>query len=281
MAFVYKPLPHQRSIRLLQLLPGSRDDPIQCFLFPADLDRNCLGYEAISYAWGDVTDQKSIICDRCVVSITRSLFEALQCFRYVGAARIVWADALCIDQQNTVEKNVQVQLMHLIYRCATKAIIWLGLEIDEVVQAVLNALCQYLCGLNSGESYAYKVGDQVIAEFRRKQSLSFDPETGEIDALGRICSCSWFSRGWVIQEAALCSEADVFWGQAQIPFEWIGTAASEAFADPSRSHLLMNSDGFPKVYNCILIYKAKQYQDRQKHPEPQTSFFFLLTSSDR
>ena len=40
----------------------------------------------------------------------------------------LWADAVCIDQKNPAEKNVQVPLMGLIYRKAVRVVVWLGIE---------------------------------------------------------------------------------------------------------------------------------------------------------
>jgi hypothetical protein len=40
--------------------------------------------------------------------------------------RIIWADAVCIDQQNNAEKEQQVQRMAEIYSKASRVIVWLG-----------------------------------------------------------------------------------------------------------------------------------------------------------
>src|SRR5205085_4347622 len=42
-----------------------------------------------------------------------------------------WVDALCIDQNNTVEKNSQVAKMKDIYERSTKIVVWLGYEDDD------------------------------------------------------------------------------------------------------------------------------------------------------
>jgi hypothetical protein len=40
--------------------------------------------------------------------------------------RIIWADTVCIDQENLRERVIQVQSMVVIYAKATRALIWLG-----------------------------------------------------------------------------------------------------------------------------------------------------------
>jgi hypothetical protein len=84
------------SIRLIALQPGSGDDPIECTL--STLDLNTVGpkeagpYETISYVWGDPEKRGKMLCDGTPISVTKSLFEALQVFRYPlgGGVRLLW-----------------------------------------------------------------------------------------------------------------------------------------------------------------------------------------------
>ncbi|KAF2830990.1 hypothetical protein CC86DRAFT_283023, partial [Ophiobolus disseminans] len=125
--YEYEPLQSPQHIRLLRLAPGNEDAPSQCSLLQVDssLDQS---YEAISYAWGDAKDRESIICDGKYLAITRNLFEVFCSFRSPLEPRCLWADAICIDQQNVKERNAQVQLMASIYSKATKVLLWVGNE---------------------------------------------------------------------------------------------------------------------------------------------------------
>jgi hypothetical protein len=40
--------------------------------------------------------------------------------------RVLWIDAICIDQTNQKEKEYQIQFMAQIYSQATHVIVWLG-----------------------------------------------------------------------------------------------------------------------------------------------------------
>lgn len=60
-----------------------------------------------------------------------NLRDALWGLRNIGvtsSATLVWADAVCIDQMNVLERNKQVKLMGEIYKRAAGVAVWLGLE---------------------------------------------------------------------------------------------------------------------------------------------------------
>jgi hypothetical protein len=93
-----------RWIRLLKLLPGTSDDKICLELFTAELE-NAPSYEAISYCWGDPNDLEEVICCGNTMDITYSLYSGLERFRYPEKERILWADAICINQSDNKEKR--------------------------------------------------------------------------------------------------------------------------------------------------------------------------------
>lgn len=53
-------------------------------------------------------------------------------------ARILWIDAICIDQANLEEQGRQVRLIWEIYQRAERAVIWLGPEEGESARAMDN-----------------------------------------------------------------------------------------------------------------------------------------------
>lgn len=94
----------QFSIRLIRLLPGSFDDPIRCKLFRKTLCGSP-PFEALSYTWGDSTDRRPATVNGIEISITKNLAEALRNLRHAEKERIMWADALCINQKDIPERN--------------------------------------------------------------------------------------------------------------------------------------------------------------------------------
>lgn len=67
-----------------------------------------------------------IICDGQTVTIGVELYEALRRLRHRDKQRIIWIDALCINQQDIIERNSHVQKMIEIYSKADHCVIWVG-----------------------------------------------------------------------------------------------------------------------------------------------------------
>ncbi|KAF9739538.1 heterokaryon incompatibility protein [Paraphaeosphaeria minitans] len=103
---VYAPLNSSLDeIRLLRLLPGSDEDRLRCTLSIVSLDDRP-HYEALSYVWGDdLEDTFPISLGGHTVQIRRNLHSALRGIRYLDCERILWIDALCIDQENVEERH--------------------------------------------------------------------------------------------------------------------------------------------------------------------------------
>ncbi|KAF1836320.1 heterokaryon incompatibility, partial [Decorospora gaudefroyi] len=114
------------EVRLLSLLPGRYDDDIQCRLVHSKLLENT-NFEALSYTWGDSNLKlRSVILNGIRFPVTPNLWDALATFRSETVDRVLWIDALCINQSDNDEKSVQIQLMREIYRSTSQVLIWLG-----------------------------------------------------------------------------------------------------------------------------------------------------------
>ncbi|KAI5373407.1 hypothetical protein J4E82_007929 [Alternaria postmessia] len=231
----YDRIPRGRSIRVLDLAPGTWDEPVNCSLRTVHLDDDDPRYEAISYAWGDHNDRKPVICNGYAITTTRSLFEALQRFRHVNTTRTLWADALCINQADGDEKTLQVRLMSYIYTKAVRVLVWLQHDDDRIVQDSLNAICRFVSeengfGTFGGSDNVLKPTPNIMYRWLDVDVTTVsEMESSEvtdvaIDALQLVCSSPWFSRGWVVQEVALSTSASVFWGHSEIDFDWLGIA---------------------------------------------------------
>ncbi|KAI8623863.1 heterokaryon incompatibility protein-domain-containing protein [Xylariaceae sp. FL1651] len=129
--------PSKKQIRLLTLMKGEWDEMIECGLHVTSLDDQPK-YEALSYAWGSVTDCVDIHINGIALSVTRNLFVALRRLRErmrsddsTKDSRTLWVDAVCINQQDTDEKRYQVELMGDIYSQTARGLLWLGEEPDE------------------------------------------------------------------------------------------------------------------------------------------------------
>lgn len=116
------------EFRLLKLLPSTEHHAeIRCQLFHSSLDSHP-GYEALSYAWGDANVTLPICLNSLEHHVTVNLEMALRYLRLEDQERILWIDALCINQRYILEKNHQVKNMRTIYLQAGRVVVWLGEE---------------------------------------------------------------------------------------------------------------------------------------------------------
>ena len=92
------------AIRLLRLSSGSDGEPIHCDLFQTFLSSNQadgVPYEALSYTWGDVDSElyEISVCGKKAM-VRENLYLALNSLRQPKQEKILWIDAICIDQDN-------------------------------------------------------------------------------------------------------------------------------------------------------------------------------------
>jgi hypothetical protein len=171
-------LPWPDSIRLLRLLPHEDDSaPIQCQLFNYSLEksnRRPHPYDALSYVWGGEDKLHSISIDGGDLPVTEQLRRALIHLRHHSTERVLWVDAVCINQGNEREKEQQIQIMEKIYSQANCVIVWLGEEADD--------------------------SDQVLQTLRiagsKKVTSSLHAETIN-SAVLKLLQRKWFRRIWV------------------------------------------------------------------------------------
>ncbi|RDW58717.1 hypothetical protein BP6252_13193 [Coleophoma cylindrospora] len=83
---------------------------------------------ALSYTWGDKNDKVPIRIGGRPANITRNLFDALRAIQNERTLNgmPVWADALCIDQDDKEEVIREIKRMVQVYREASRIIVWLG-----------------------------------------------------------------------------------------------------------------------------------------------------------
>jgi hypothetical protein len=81
-------------IRILELLPGSENEALNCRLIYVRLAEKPT-YEALSYCWGDPTNSKSIIVDNDQFLVTANLHAALYRLHHPTEKRQIWIDAVC------------------------------------------------------------------------------------------------------------------------------------------------------------------------------------------
>ncbi|CAI0650970.1 unnamed protein product [Colletotrichum noveboracense] len=86
--------------------------------------------EALSYTWGNASDPLPITLgsDGAQIMITRSCYGALRNLRLKKSDRMLWVDAICINQKDGLEKSDQVRVMGRVYAASYRVLIYLGEE---------------------------------------------------------------------------------------------------------------------------------------------------------
>jgi len=151
--YAYTQLPSKDSFRILKLLPGKLGEPISYELQVAPIG-DAHQYEAISYAWGDAKVTLSSTCKQGngsagAINITTNLYACLAQLRHEETPRLLWADAICINQNDALERSHQVNSMQHIYRCATQVLVWLGPDLNGRAETVVKMVDEIYSSVSS------------------------------------------------------------------------------------------------------------------------------------
>ncbi|KAF2028020.1 hypothetical protein EK21DRAFT_114224 [Setomelanomma holmii] len=110
------------------------------------------------------------------MSITPNLDCALRHLRKADTDRVLWIDALCINQEDMDEKASQVKMMQGIYALASGVLIWLGPGTPETESAM-----------------------KAIEKFDKQAWQTYEFQVNFMETMYR----DWFTRIWVVQEFVL------------------------------------------------------------------------------
>ena len=125
-AFSYTPLSSFTAIRLLDVLPGQGHDDVRLVLVEADLDNGIHDYSALCYTWSLAHFPHTISSATGSLKIIESLFGALKQFRDPIKNVRLWADAVCIIQNDLEERAQQILLIRRTYAQSVRLLVWLG-----------------------------------------------------------------------------------------------------------------------------------------------------------
>jgi hypothetical protein len=128
--------------------------------------------------------------------VTRNCYDAIVHLRRTETPRVVWIDAICIDQDNAQEKNAQVERLGAIYIRAERTIIWLGVhEWPDSLSARL---------------------DDVTVIWMLQQA--------------------WWTRVWIIQELSLSKTPVLLVGRREISWIDLEAGVNELFPSRQSGH---------------------------------------------
>jgi hypothetical protein len=258
--YVYSPLTSEESFRLLYLRSQQHSLKIECELVHFPFNKHP-PYEALSYEWKKHEGSTSISCGSLTIEVTVNLASALEAFRHPCKDRVLWVDAVCIDQENVIEKGSQVSLMSDIYANARSVLVWLGKsrQLHTTAFEILNLLAflwveRLERGLTPESPSPFRLykrpkGSVFLSTSDKTWSslsggyhgrtitlsrpegrddnslLCFDkPEIWT--ALDDLFGNSYFRRTWIQQEVAVADAVYISCGHHQVPFDIFSAAYS-------------------------------------------------------
>ncbi|KAI1120207.1 heterokaryon incompatibility protein-domain-containing protein [Nemania abortiva] len=203
--YTYTPLNlDEPSFRLVRLFGGVGRE-LQCELIHALLKpSDVMDYEAVSYTWGVVPHPVSFleIHGETIkkLPIHYNLYRVLLDLRLVDEDRMLWIDAICINQgtQDATERNHQVQQMAEIYKTAQRVLVWLGPSTQEMDLAMVSLLeFQSLFKEMKWKAEEIRASDTWK---RFESSASREHDDPRYLGIKKIFNQPWFRRIWVLQE---------------------------------------------------------------------------------
>lgn len=186
----------------MKFLPGPTPS---CTLITVDIDK-APPYMALSYTWGSRALDGNFVIDGKSVAITQNLEEALKKLHpYLKKeALLLWADLICINQADVLERSHQIRLMNAIYRCAERVGVWLG-EARDDSDLVLDKLRKWTNEFTRLTEVCEGDFDQAMHSISPPNQVFYD-FNGKVNpliwqALRALFQRDWWQRAWVVQEA--------------------------------------------------------------------------------
>jgi hypothetical protein len=174
--YQYEPL-RERQIRLIELQAPSSNNAkeVHCKIRFCSLD-DCPLFTCVSYMWGKTSTPEIVYVDGQVIKVRESLFDLLSDLRR-GEPRLLWADALCVNQDDIDERMQQVKVIGEIYAKANYVISWLGNDFQN------------------GE-----LGAEMLNLYERQLPPPAKINEHNYKALEQLYAAKYFTRRWVTQE---------------------------------------------------------------------------------
>lgn len=226
----------QEQLRLLYLLPGAQDEPINGELYTFYRE-TAPAYTAMSYSWGNAGDNEPLSINGITLSLRRSCHYVLwQARAHVGGS-FIWIDSICIDQENLQEKGHQVRIMGSIYASADLVLVCIGPGTEDI--DTITALAPELesCVLDPQDITRHimkKSGtgaqghETPTTRFMQRASSSGGIVFSKCfkQACQHFAGRPYWERLWVVQELMLSQEKVVLCGARAVAWQLVSNLIS-------------------------------------------------------
>jgi hypothetical protein len=249
--FHYTPLKKPKEdLRLIRIDHGQENEKLRCIMHTYASDQwRYMTYQALSYTWGDGTRKAPISINGHDFLVTTNLEDALRhlrCSTHSESTMQVpfWIDAICVNQEDSNERDAQARRMKSIYERAARVIIWLGKYNEPTDETLCLDLSRWHIDGVEENSEAMARSALVLAVLLKEEGdLRQRQKFQSPDILMRLEDCvhtenlqvwvqlwrlfhrPWFERLWIIQELAVSRKAIVRWGNLQAPWPTLEKAA--------------------------------------------------------
>jgi len=210
--YTYSPLnEEQKEIRLLSLLPPKPDSNIYINISIVPLvDGNIPTFEAVSYTWGSAEDATSITVQspgHGTVPITQNLAKALKYLQHHDRPRLLWIDAISVNQGDVNERSSQVKRMKDIFSKADRVLVWLGEEVEDTQCAIECITTISSCITVDWSRMKMEKIPKSEESIGSGANLLFNEQ--QFSSLANFFDSDWFERLWIWQEVHLGSPTTI------------------------------------------------------------------------
>jgi Heterokaryon incompatibility protein (HET) len=240
-------------IRLLQIRRGHTLSTIECDFLYVHL-HSTGEYAALSYTWQQQARSVPMLVNGTMVLVSENLYLALLHLRKRGCTRL-WADALCINQDDHREQESQVQQMKEIYQQASVVVAWLG-DANHLSMQAFDAFH----GMIEQMDWLGNVPERIVDP----DKMASDPQKWV--AISDILYRPWFRRTWIIQEVLASRQAFILCGKDVLCVDSFLTivgsmlsanALSEIMSHHSKRHEISNGCMRVAIRQLGFLVKAR------------------------
>lgn len=190
--------------------------------------------------WGEDPATKSILINDYTFCVRQNLWDFLNRAKDAAPPHSgsFWIDAICINQENLLERGHQVALMGGIYSNARLVASWLGADDAEHAPGI-----DYMPDL-----YHMRSTDPDLIRSR--------PDQAKVEALSKMCNHEYWTRTWIVQEVVLPHDAEIWIGSRKLQHKPLTEILIWLSRWPERFKIR------PEVTSAapILIWRAFQHQ---------------------
>ena len=158
--------------------------------------------------------------DQSMLTITPSLSILLHQMEARSDVRFIWIDQICINQQDDVEKAIQMKMMRDVYVSAHKVLVWLGPSTKDSDLA-----------MDTIAPLEEAIGVLPQSRFAQDDILSRLPDQDDPfwPALMDLYKRPWYDRLWVLQEAILAKDIEVLCGNRSTTWAAFASLATKLY----------------------------------------------------